>query len=753
MFDPNDKKPFHHGVGGLFPPEKPRFTLSEDMLHTMTEMRQTIDRMLKFEHRVECEVHDLMSKLTSDNCLFKDTFASSFTLFKEEVKNEINLFESNLDNTIKLFTDNLKGDYDGLVEEVQGQHAENLEDYKAKLEEAEAEMDARFEAFKTNVENMISNEGHSNADFQRKLTTELNMFEADMNQKFRNFTDTISASNESFKNTWTSAVEERLDAQDTKISNAEIYMKTNLEATVRTELGDMYDSGDFAELLEGEVFADIQDKMSTLETEVNTTMQETANNMEKRVETVEERMDNIVASGTTTEGNAELIDIRVGRDGTSYATAGEAVRTQFENVFSMIKNRNSGTLSFKENVEFDSSAFTVKFPKGYMTYLGSTFYPVNSQTVDLTAVTTSENAWELFYSLENKNIYARHWQYADKTDDVFLGYVYNSHIYLNGVSDKYIKFVNEYDTRRMGFVTISGGVIYDVATKTLTIPNGYIKYDTNGTVNATGKTIGLSEVTTTENAWNIYFNATTGYYATGWQIKVKNNDIFVGSVYNDNVSINGVTADNMIIKKKTVYFFGDSITAGVHASKPYHANMPSLNIKALNYGVGGTGFVQTYTGSGLTGNGCEGCGTTVTHTGNNTIKQVMESAGEFTYASIFAGTNDFGNNVDLETFKTAVEETLDYALTVTPFIVCSTPIRRNISTNTIGKSLEDYAEIIKECCKERAIPCFDAYNDACLDPMVEWNNTQYFSDGLHLNNSGSIRFARFYKEWIQKITG
>lgn len=339
MFDPNDKKPFHHGVGGLFPPEKPRFTLSEDMLHTMTEMRQTIDRMLKFEHRVECEVHDLMSKLTSDNCLFKDTFASSFTLFKEEVKNEINLFESNLDNTIKLFTDNLKGDYDGLVEEVQGQHVENLKQYEAKLKEAESEMDAIFEAFKSNVESMISNEGDSNADFQRKLTTEFNMFEADINQKFRNFTDTITETNDSFKETWTAAVEERLDAQDTRISNAERYMKTNLEASVRTELGDMYDSGDFAEILEGEVFADIQAKMDDIDADVKQSINEATNNVETMIDECEDkmaelesRMENIVGDGTPSEGNTELLDIRIGADNTTYATAGEAVRTQINNV-------------------------------------------------------------------------------------------------------------------------------------------------------------------------------------------------------------------------------------------------------------------------------------------------------------------------------------------------------------------------------------------------------------------------------------
>ena len=42
------------------------------------------------------------------------------------------------------------------------------------------------------------------------------------------------------------------------------------------------------------------------------------------------RIDNIIANGTQTEGNTELIDIRTGSNGSSYATAGAAVRSQIK---------------------------------------------------------------------------------------------------------------------------------------------------------------------------------------------------------------------------------------------------------------------------------------------------------------------------------------------------------------------------------------------------------------------------------------
>lgn len=44
------------------------------------------------------------------------------------------------------------------------------------------------------------------------------------------------------------------------------------------------------------------------------------------------RIDNILVQGTQTEGNAELIDIRVGANGTTYPLAGDAVRGQVQNI-------------------------------------------------------------------------------------------------------------------------------------------------------------------------------------------------------------------------------------------------------------------------------------------------------------------------------------------------------------------------------------------------------------------------------------
>lgn len=53
------------------------------------------------------------------------------------------------------------------------------------------------------------------------------------------------------------------------------------------------------------------------------------------------RIDNIIAHNNDTEGNTELVDIRLGSDNTTYASAGEAVRTQFNNLKNGDLNANT----------------------------------------------------------------------------------------------------------------------------------------------------------------------------------------------------------------------------------------------------------------------------------------------------------------------------------------------------------------------------------------------------------------------------
>ena len=88
---------------------------------------------------------------------------------------------------------------------------------------------------------------------------------------------------------------------------------------------------------------------------------------------LQNRINNIVVSGTTTEGNTELIDIRLGADGTSYPTAGEAVRTQIKNIDNGL-NATNLALSPLYNVMCESSVNAKSITDNtYRNYIPFTF--------------------------------------------------------------------------------------------------------------------------------------------------------------------------------------------------------------------------------------------------------------------------------------------------------------------------------------------------------------------------------------------
>lgn len=57
---------------------------------------------------------------------------------------------------------------------------------------------------------------------------------------------------------------------------------------------------------------------------------------QEQLDLLQSRVDNIIPDGTQTAGNLELLDIRVGADGTTYASAGDAVRGQYDDLESQL---------------------------------------------------------------------------------------------------------------------------------------------------------------------------------------------------------------------------------------------------------------------------------------------------------------------------------------------------------------------------------------------------------------------------------
>ena len=69
------------------------------------------------------------------------------------------------------------------------------------------------------------------------------------------------------------------------------------------------------------------------------------NNTQSQLDLLQSRVDNIIPDGTQTAGNTELLDIRVGWDGTTYTSAGDAVRGQVTQINDGIR-KATGILAF-----------------------------------------------------------------------------------------------------------------------------------------------------------------------------------------------------------------------------------------------------------------------------------------------------------------------------------------------------------------------------------------------------------------------
>lgn len=107
--------------------------------------------------------------------------------------------------------------------------------------------------------------------------------------------------------------------------------------------------------IESSVNADIR---SDIMDDVTKQITEVANDAISKIEATEQtltidiseldsRIDNIVANATTTEGNSELIDVRLGADGTTYKSAGEAVRSGHR--------KNHGALNATAYLSYDGT--------------------------------------------------------------------------------------------------------------------------------------------------------------------------------------------------------------------------------------------------------------------------------------------------------------------------------------------------------------------------------------------------------------
>lgn len=401
---------------------------------------------------------------------------------------------------------------------------------------------------------------------------------------------------------------------------------------------------------------------------------------------------------------------------------------------------------------------TLTIPQGFVMYEG-VGQSIAQQDIDISAYTSATVKACVFKyhyatSEANRTIYSVEWNGARTNNDPIIGWYYNGTVSINGIDDTGLAtpaVTSMIDNKAHAYVASIDGqpLVYNFETYEVTFPQGFCCF--NGrTYSVNAQTIQLSG--SSLNAYALYYKVSTRTpYAVPYGTANDAGDPCIGWAYRRNIFVNGITDYYKRLNK--ICFFGDSITAGVGASAPFHVDVKqALNAICYNWGVGSTGYVTTFTGTVRSGQGVEGQGASVTVLGNNNVFSVMQTVASFDACVIEAGTNDWGSNVPLADFRTAVGSALDYAQSVTPKVCALSPIRRESASGVNGLSLTlaQYGEVIREECEARGIAFIDGY-DIALNPNNAVSKTAFFADGIHPNNAGHKRIAQAVLAKIKEV--
>lgn len=137
------------------------------------------------------------------------------------------------------------------------------------------------------------------------------------------------------------------------------------------------------------------------------------------------RIDNIIADGTQTEGNTELIDIRTGSNGSSYATAGAAVRSQIKkHDFDIDHAYNSIEVTWKSGKSLDRNTEVTQSNRCI-----TDFIDLSGRYINITVPEDETVKYSILYYNEAK-------QYVSGTN-----YTSTSGNYNGWVNGNYLKYI------------------------------------------------------------------------------------------------------------------------------------------------------------------------------------------------------------------------------------------------------------------------------------------------------------------------
>lgn len=431
-----------------------------------------------------------------------------------------------------------------------------------------------------------------------------------------------------------------------------------------------------------------------------------------------EQIANLVANNNPTDGNSELIDIRVGADGTTYESAGKAVREQI-----------GGTIHYKNLIllaeEYDNKLYNILDPcMAYVTDVYTDLPEGVSNGVLLNVLgNTAPTVLQLLFEFNKTNIkiYSRYANTTDHSEWQYYGDDLETSI-LNTLRNDTIV----YDYNRLG------SSLTNTLLENITWPTMF------NAVNPRWTDLPKIDGTPINGILlNLKGNTNSDYLQMLIQFENNFNRIFSRVVSDNkerNTSWKPLYTGSMIKYDKKCGCLGDSITYGLKGTSwtKRIGNICGFS-EVINYGVSGNTITEMR-------------------------ERLQDMESDLDYIVVWGGVNDFmWRNDDISTFKSYYEDLIlnlinkypaSKFLAITPmkFKYTATDVSPYSRAWDIENSknhllLKDYVNAEIEVLEKYSIPYLNFFINSGISPDIPAQADTYFAgngDYLHPNANGNL---------------